>query len=109
MVTGSPSKRISPLSAVYVPATHLISVDLPAPLSPTSAITSPWRTSKSTSVSARTEPKSLEAARTSSVGVWDSVMGGFLPCGGGAAKRPPRSRVCLAVLLVDADADLALL
>jgi hypothetical protein len=34
----------------------LTSVDLPAPLSPTSAITSPARTSKSTSSSACTEP-----------------------------------------------------
>ena len=39
-------------SGEWIPATHLISVDLPAPLSPTSAITSPARTSKSTSVSA---------------------------------------------------------
>jgi len=35
-----------------VPATHLTSVDFPAPLSPTRAITSPRLTSKSTSVSA---------------------------------------------------------
>ena len=41
MCTCVPSKRIWPLSAAWVPATHLISVDLPAPLSPTSAITSP--------------------------------------------------------------------
>src|SRR3954454_13312619 len=40
-----------------MPAMHLISVDFPAPLSPTSAITSPARTSKSTSVRAWTEPK----------------------------------------------------
>ena len=47
-----PSKRISPESALWMPAIDLISVDLPAPLSPTSAITSPRRTSRSTSVSA---------------------------------------------------------
>ena len=41
--TGWPSKIISPLSALWMPAMHLISVDLPAPLSPTSAITSPAR------------------------------------------------------------------
>ena len=41
MLTGSPSKRTSPESIGWMPATHLISVDLPAPLSPTSAMTSP--------------------------------------------------------------------
>ena len=59
IVTGWPSKTISPPSIGWMPATHLISVDLPAPLSPTSAMTSPARTSKSTSVSACTEPKRL--------------------------------------------------
>ena len=34
-------KTIAPESALWMPAMHLISVDLPAPLSPTSAITSP--------------------------------------------------------------------
>ena len=34
---AGPSKRISPLSAAWIPAIVLISVDLPAPLSPTSA------------------------------------------------------------------------
>ena len=48
---------------------HLISVDLPAPLSPTRAITSPARASKSTSVSACTEPNDLESPRTSSSGL----------------------------------------
>ena len=39
--TGLPSKAISPLSMLWMPAKHLTSVDLPAPLSPTSAVTSP--------------------------------------------------------------------
>ena len=39
--TGSPSNRNSPESILWIPATHLIIVDLPAPLSPTSAVTSP--------------------------------------------------------------------
>ncbi len=63
--TRSPSKIISPASIGWMPAMHLISVDLPAPLSPTSAITSPFRTSKSTSVSACTEPNDLETPRSS--------------------------------------------
>src|SRR5206468_11625909 len=56
---------------------HLIRVDLPAPLSPTRAITSPSRTSKSTSVSACTEPNDLERPR-----IWRSdvsLRADFLP------------------------------
>src|SRR6187397_3236443 len=56
-----------------MPAMHLMSVDLPAPLSPTSAMTSPSRTSKSTSVSACTDPNVFERPRISSSGV--SVTG----------------------------------
>ena len=56
MLTASPPKTISPESKPWIPATHLMRVVLPAPLSPTSAITSPSRTSKSTSVSACTDP-----------------------------------------------------
>src|SRR5918996_1205533 len=52
-----------------MPAMHLISVDLPAPLSPTSAMTSPERTSKSTSASACTEPNVFERSRISRSGV----------------------------------------
>src|SRR4026209_612086 len=47
----------------------LMSVDLPAPLSPTSAMTSPARTSKSTSVSACTDPKVFDRPRISRSGV----------------------------------------
>src|SRR5262245_44604286 len=81
---------------------HLISVDLPAPLSPTSAITSPFRTSKSTSVSACTEPKLLLISRTASVGSTDvdasevvavAVMTGRM--GGAPDDAPPR---CFAYL-----------
>ena len=46
VTTRSPSSSTSPSSIGWIPATHLISVDLPAPLSPTSAVTSPLRTSK---------------------------------------------------------------
>ena len=55
---------------------HLISVDLPAPLSPTSAMTSPARTSKSTSVRAWTEPKLFVTFRASSIGVPAPVVVG---------------------------------
>src|SRR5512133_1105028 len=112
MWTGFPSKRISPLSAVLIPATHLIRVDLPAPLSPTSAITSPWRTSKSTSVSACTEPNDFEIPRSWRSG--DSLkVPSFLPQ---TTWRRPFWRLhlvdapCLLAELRElADADVALL
>src|SRR4051812_48100094 len=49
-----------------MPATHLISVDLPAPLSPTRATISPALTLRSTSCSATTAPKCFETSRSSS-------------------------------------------
>src|SRR5215212_9802984 len=101
---------------------HLISVDLPAPLSPTSAMTSPERTSKSTSVSASTWPKLLETLRASSVGAVSAVGVGVVsatasvtsarpPWGGGGAHRsaPAGWLVLLAVLLELAATDVALL
>src|SRR6476661_432407 len=58
-----------------MPEIALIKVDLPAPLSPTSATTSPCPTSKSTSVSARTAPKLLLTPFSSSRGVFDPAAG----------------------------------
>src|SRR3954451_24756597 len=92
-----------------MPATHLISVDLPAPLSPTSAITSPSRTSKSTSESACTEPKCFETPRSSSVGVSVVAVAVSFTFGCGRGAEAPRPRSFLAVLLVLTDADLAAL
>src|SRR5437763_16196453 len=95
-----------------MPATHLIRVDLPAPLSLTSAITSPSRTSKSTSVSAWTEPNDLEIARSSSSGVSFTVAA-FLPqCRVEAPAKAPPPRLTarlLAELRELPDADVALL
>ena len=54
MSTAAPSKSIDPDSGAKTPESTLTSVDLPAPLSPTSATTSPASTQKSTSVSALT-------------------------------------------------------
>src|SRR5436190_23485228 len=112
MCTGSPSKRISPLSGLWVPATHLIRVDLPAPLSPTRAMTSPSRTSKSTSVSACTDPNDFEIPRSWRIGV--SLTGLAFPTTKAVetpARAPPP--VCPLWLLAElrelADADVALL
>src|ERR1044072_360666 len=109
MCTSRPSNRTSPLSGVCVRATHLIGVDLPAPLSPTSAITSPRRTSKSTSSSACTEPNVFVMPRSSRRGVSVTVAR-FLTRWRGRrlGRRLPRgSFALLAVLLVLPDADLA--
>src|SRR5436190_18456721 len=85
-----------------------MSVDLPAPLSPTSAITSPSRTSKSTSCKARTEPKCLETPRSSRVGAVVVALTGGLYHGRGARNGAPRpDKVLLAVLRVLPDANLA--
>src|SRR5229473_5333105 len=112
MWTSLPSKRIFPSSYGWIPATHLISVDLPAPLSPTSAITSPCRTSKSTSVSACTEPNDFETPRSSRRG-WSltgCVSYHRRTDGGGPSGRLRRIRqLLLAVLRVGAVADVALL
>src|SRR6476620_5632845 len=105
---------------------HLIMVDLPAPLSPTSAMISPARTSKSTSVRACTDPNDFVMFRSWRSGVAVMVAGrGFLPQnerryqtdggarqGASASFGPATSSAgvyVLAVLLVLADADVALL
>src|SRR5436309_10831190 len=90
-----------------MPATHLINVDLPAPLSPTSAITSPSRTSKSTSCSACTDPKLFETPRSSSVVAGVAFTERFLPRWRRSEERLHREGLLLAVLRVLADADLA--
>src|SRR4051812_9067480 len=112
MLIGCPSQSISPSSIEWIPATHLTSVDLPAPLSPTRAMTSPARTSKSTPRRACTAPNRLCTPRSSSSGVSLTALAPFAggtPPGGGV----PSGRVALldarrgAVLLVLALADVA--
>src|SRR3954471_5485129 len=92
-----------------MPAMHLMRVDLPAPLSPTRAMTSPRETWKSTSYRACTAPKLFETPFSSKMGVSVTlstpppgpVDGGGPPAGGpgrrrGAAEAAPRSPSCLA-------------
>src|SRR5271154_434133 len=62
------SSSISPLSSWKTPETALIRVDLPAPLSPARATTSPGCTSSETPASACTPPKCLVASRTVRMG-----------------------------------------
>src|SRR5580765_2436480 len=95
-----------------MPATHLTKVDLPAPLSPTSAMTSPSRTSKSTSASACTDPNDFEIPRSWRIGV-SLTVSGFLPhrrVGAPVRAPPPVSPVSLLAELRElADAHVALL
>src|SRR5688572_12096040 len=57
--TGAPSRNIAPSSRRYAPVMILISVDLPAPFSPTRACTSPGSSSSPTPSSAVTPAKRL--------------------------------------------------
>ena len=70
-----------PVSGVWTPESTLTSVDLPAPLSPTMATTSPRPTSRSMSVRAATAPKFLEIPRIESTGPLAA------PSGAGAEGR----------------------
>ena len=65
MSTFSPLIKISPESGLYAPAMILNSVDLPAPLSPTMACTSPFANAKFAELRAATPPKCLLTSRAS--------------------------------------------
>src|SRR4051794_17995913 len=67
-LAGWPRSRISPASGSCTPARILISVDLPAPFSPKSAVTAPAARSRSTASSASVPPKRFVRPRTSSSG-----------------------------------------
>src|SRR5579863_6920263 len=66
--TGLPCQIISPAASSQIPAIVLISVDLPAPLSPTRAVTCPAGMSRSMPVSACTGPNVLLTPRRRSSG-----------------------------------------
>src|SRR5580698_4518125 len=73
MCTREPSHRISPAEGGHSPEIVLIVTDLPAPLSPASAVTLPGGTLRFTPLSACTAPNALLTFRSSSSGV-ASVM-----------------------------------
>src|SRR3954471_3430238 len=89
MCTSRPSHSNVPESAGPAPEIVLINVDLPAPLSPTRATTSPAWTSKSTLPRACTGPKDLLTPRRRSRGV---------PCVG-AVPAPAWVSVAMVVSL----------
>src|SRR5262245_20494931 len=63
-----PSMAMAPASRAYAPFRVVTSVDLPAPLSPSSTCTSPARRSKSTPASATTPGNVLRMPRMASTG-----------------------------------------
>src|SRR4051794_39091984 len=85
----------------WMPPMHLTSVDLPAPLSPTRAVTSPAWALRAMSCRTWTGPKLLSMPRNSRVGV--SVMGeapgdwrgGPRATGGGGPLVRPGARALL--------------
>src|ERR1700754_214147 len=96
---GWPSKRTSPESYDWTPARPLISVDLPAPLSPTSALTRPGWTSMSTPLSTSTGPKLLRMSRSSMRAVMDVFLRRLLEAGL-LARRLDRGRAHVGDLRV---------
>src|SRR5450631_2035653 len=84
--TGRPPQRIWPSSGCQIPETVLIRVDLPAPLSPTRAVTWPAGTVRLMSLSARTGPKFLPMSRSSSSG--GSWVGRSAVVAAGDGARP---------------------
>ena len=75
--TSLPSISIVPEVSVTTPAITLVSVDLPAPFSPTRAWISPSRKSKSTSSIAGTPAYLLVARRSSRIGAIIAVIPSF--------------------------------
>src|SRR5215212_4814434 len=69
IVTSSPSRKTWPSSGWWTPLRHLMSVDLPAPLSPSSARTSSRRNSRLTLSRASVAPNRFVTLRTSRIGV----------------------------------------
>ncbi len=63
--TGVPNSRTSPRAAGSSPTIVRISVDLPDPLAPSTATTSPVRTARSTPRSTSRPPRSTDRSRTS--------------------------------------------
>ena len=108
MAPACPRRGLTPSSGGTMPAMVLTSVDLPAPLSPTRATTSPARTSKSTSVSAWTAPNRLLIPRSGQqrgrghgvlppVGVssahWDAAAAVQASLNGARRRSARRSRI----------------
>ena len=87
----SPPRRMCPSSGANIPARILTRVLFPAPFSPTSAITSPARTSKRRGVERPNRPERLRDRIHFQVGRFDA-HGPTALCVAGAARAPARPR-----------------
>src|SRR5580704_7910144 len=105
-VLTRPSTSISPSSAVAAPARMRMSVDLPAPLAPTSPCTSPDQRSKLTRRNAWTPGKDFETLRTRTTSSRSRPRRAPAPAEDGAAvalfMRPTRGGASIVrVVFVD--------
>src|SRR6202012_249497 len=87
--TGLPFQRIWPASGCQIPEIVLIRGDLPAPLSPTRAVTLPAGMVRLMSLSAWTGPKFLPTPRSSSSGASSPGRPAGLVEAAGDGARPP--------------------
>src|SRR5690242_11277708 len=85
---GSPAISTLPRVGVTAPVRIFTSVDLPAPLEPIKARTSPGITAKSASFSAASVPNSFVKPRPSMSG-WTAGMSGLLAPAGRETPLPP--------------------
>src|SRR5438876_11795922 len=86
--TACPATISVPASGVSAPVMILISVDLPAPFSPTSAWTSPAASAKETPFSARTPANDFEREAASRRGNGTDDTGRRVEISGGPEGRP---------------------
>src|SRR6201996_6802595 len=97
--TGRPFQRIWPASGCQIPEIVLIRVDLPAPLSPTRAVTLPAGMVRLMSLSAWTGPKFLPTPRSSSSGASSpGRSAGLVGAAGDGARLPVAGRAPSAAL-----------
>src|SRR4051794_23952182 len=75
-LTCSPLTLMVPRSGIIAPERHLIRVDLPAPLSPMTASTSPGNSRRSTPRRPTTRPNSLTIPSASRIGWWVPSLAG---------------------------------
>src|SRR3954462_15253966 len=86
-----------PRSGARVPASTFISVDLPAPLWPTSPTHSPASTAKSTPSSARTAPKCFSTPSSLTMFARASAINGSVPTGSDDGDADERAQSLLHV------------
>ena len=93
---SSPSSSIVPDVGLSAPVMHRSTVDLPAPLRPTSATAVPAATSRSSPLTTSTSPNRRTRSRTRSRGGGSGAFLGFLFFGGTPDRVAPPAGACNA-------------